>query len=85
MGNKLEKVRISHEIVPVANPVQPSDSADRLLMVVLSVPPPEESLGHVHGDEQRVTGSGVDRPSLGLSSLPTHFRQKARLSSMGRS
>ena len=48
-------------------------------------PPPEESLGHVHGDEQRVTGSGVDRPSLGLSSLPTHFRQKARLSSMGRS
>lgn len=85
MENKLGKVRISHEIVPIASPVQPSDSADRLLMVVLSFPLPEESLGHVHGHEQRVTGSGVDRPSLCLSSLPTYFRQKARLSSVGRS
>lgn len=41
-------------------------------MVVLSLPLPEEGLGHVHGDKQSVMGSGqVDGLSLCLSSSPT--------------
>ena len=69
MGNKLEKVRISHEIVPVANPVQPSDSADRLLMVVLSFPPPEE---------RKLWGVG-EKEACSIGSSPHHIEVSAQL------
>ena len=57
-GNKVGKVRISHE----SSQFQVQYSLLTLptgCLWLFSRPLPEEGLGHVHGDEQRVTGSRV--------------------------